>query len=125
MRKLIENLTVVPEEPEGDAMFDSEGLIHRLLLFDRVIVVSSRLREFAPMVRSFGVDGVIALLRSGAVSVLCQAVTLGSVGQTDLRSREKYGLLPPLSLSFATVRAADPKEYLHGCFKAIGQIPDL
>jgi hypothetical protein len=54
-----------------------ERLVRHLLLFDQVVIYSARLREFKPLVSAFGFEGLMALLRSGALRVHCARLTIG------------------------------------------------
>lgn len=116
---------------DGQEPFDlrPDRLLRQLLLFDEVVVYSSRLREFEGLVRAFGSDGVIALLRSGAVRVHCHAQTIGQIGQTDLDSRKTKGALPPLSYAFASVSSGATgsmrREYVHSAMQNVRGINGL
>lgn len=105
-----------------------ERLVNHLLLFDKVLIHSARLREFRPLLATFGFDGTIALLRSGAIGVVCQRFTTGSTGQLAvLQKRATKGLLPLHSYSFSSVAAGRTgKEYMSQCFAdCVRSIEDL
>ena len=103
----------------GDEKFavDTAKLLRYLLLFDRVIIHSSRLREFSILASDLGPTGLSALLRSGTIRVLCQALTTAQVGQSDIGGRKTP--LPRGSYSFETIGEADRKDYLHSCFQNV------
>ena len=98
-------------------------MLRHLILFDRVIVQSARLREFSVLGSTFGAQGLTALLRSGAVGILCDVLTTGQVGQSSLGGRARP--LPPGSYSFRSVTGADRKAYLHRCFQNVAPRPGL
>ena len=58
------------------ASVDLGSLIRRLILFDKVIVRSFRLKEVPLLIRAFGVDGFSTLLESG---LLCFSCTVTAV----------------------------------------------
>jgi len=58
---------------------DLGALLRRILLFDRYIVESWRLAEFAPLIKQLGADGVLSLLRSGAVGIHCDVMEIGEL----------------------------------------------
>ena len=103
----------------GDEEFavDTAKLLRYLLLFDRVIIHSSRLREFSILASDLGPTGLSALLKSGTIRVLCHALTTAQVGQSDIGGRNTP--LPNGSYSFRAISTADRKDYLHGCFQNV------
>ena len=107
--------TISPNTDE--IVVDTAKLLRYLLLFDEVIVQSIRLREFSVLASVFGSQGLTALLRSGGIRVLCDAVTIGQTGQSDIGGRTNP--LPLGSYSFRWVREADRKTYLHECFQNV------
>ena len=107
--------TISPDADE--IVVDTAKLLRYLLLFDEVIVQSTRLREFNVLASVFGAQGLTALLRSGGIRVLCDAVTIGQTGQSDIGGR--INPLPLGSYSFRWLREADRKTYLHGCFENV------
>ena len=107
--------TVPPDADE--IVVDTAKLLRYLLLFDEVIVQSIRLREFSVLGSVFGSQGLTALLRGGAIRVLCHPVTTGQTGQSNVCGRTN--LLPLGSYSFQSVTGADRKTYLHECFQNV------
>src|ERR1700730_2289535 len=55
---------------------DVGSVVRRLILFDRVIVKSFRLKEIPFLIRTFGVDGLSRLLDSGLLCFSCGVSTL-------------------------------------------------
>ena len=102
---------------------NANDIVRDLILFDTVILESTRLTELPQLMVSFGVEGLSALLRSGRLKILCQATTIGQGGQTSLlESRIKRGLLPLGSYSFIAIRSAKHDEYIHNCLQAVHKI---
>lgn len=99
---------------------DVGSLIRRLILFDRVIVKSFRLREIPFLVRTFGSDGFSALLKSGLLHFSCNfnAVII------DL-SRDGVRHLPLEHFSFATAHAANPDADLRSELRCLQSITGL
>ncbi|MGD0295297.1 MAG: hypothetical protein ABSB30_15735 [Terracidiphilus sp.] len=58
------------------ASIDLGVLIRRLILFDRVIVKSFRLRELPLLVRAFGKTGIQELLASGVLQLSCEFTSI-------------------------------------------------
>ena len=74
---------------------DLAGFVLRLILFEKYIVQSVRLREFPQLLQAFGFPAVHELLTSGAINIRCEALTVGQVGQLAiLEPRARKGLLP-------------------------------
>lgn len=102
---------------------DAAKLLRHLLLFDRVIIQSIRLREFNVLAGKLGALGLSALLRSGAIRVHCHALTTAQTGQSDVGGRTTP--LPLSAYSFQLVDHADRKRYLHDCFENVRPGSDL
>ena len=82
---------------EGAIAVDVGALVRRLLLFEHCTLESNLLREMPDLVRTFGINGMTTLLESGALSVICEALTAGQVGQlAELRMAEERGGPLPL-----------------------------
>jgi hypothetical protein len=108
-----------------DVDADVGSILRRLLLFDKYTLDSIRLLEIPAIVRRLGIDGTIALLRSGSLRLYLGAFSVAQVGHaTILKSRAKKGALPKGKYSFQIVEPHDRREYLRGCFrKTIDTIP--
>jgi hypothetical protein len=72
---------------------DLGALLRRILLFDRYIVESWRLAEFAPLIKQLGADGVLSLLRSGAVGIHCDVMEIGELREQGSPST-RYSVFP-------------------------------
>lgn len=84
---------------------DVGALVRRLLLFEHCTLESNRLNEFPALISTFGVDGVMSLIDSGAVSIISDAMTAGQVGQLGIlkANENRGGPLPLCSYRLATV----------------------
>jgi hypothetical protein len=104
---------------------DVGSILRRLLLFDKYTLDSLRLLEIPAIVRCLGIDGTIALLRSGSLKLYIAALSIAQVGHaTILKSRVKKGVLSKGKYSFQIVEPHNRREYIEGCFrKAIDPIP--
>lgn len=101
-------------------------LIQRLLLFDKYILESIRLKEFPFLVKAFGYNGVMTLLKSKSINIYFESVTVGQFGQVNvLEKRQRYGLLPLGSYCFELVRTADYRSYVHQVMQEIHKIDGL
>ena len=119
-RRLIAPCCTYDPQKQEVVDVDVGAIIRDLILFDTLILQSIRLKEFPYLIGAFGTEGVTALLKSGRLRVHCQCVTIGQTGQTGiLESRAKKGVLPLGHYSFSTVRAADTREYVHGCLQEL------
>ncbi len=100
---------------------DVGALVRRLILFERCTVESIRLTEIPALVAAFGVDGLLELLDSGAVALVCDAMTAGQIGQTaGLRATIKRGAPLPLgSYRLVSIGMADRRAYLHGVLQEV------
>jgi hypothetical protein len=99
---------------------DIGSLVRRLILFDRVIVKSFRLREMPILVRSFGKQGFIDLVNLGLLGFSCEFTTL-ALGFSRNGVRE----LPLEHFSFAKVDAANRKADLSKELVLLQSIPGL
>lgn len=102
---------------EDDIAVDAAKLFRHLLLFDRVVIKSHRLREFNVLAGALGLPGLLTLLRSGTVRVLCHTLTMAQTGQSSIGGRKTP--LPNGSYSFRAVTQADRRYFLHRCFQNV------
>lgn len=63
----------------GRVTFDPTPLLAKLLAFDEVTLLSARLKDIAVLERHFGAPGVIALLKSGALSLYCDPTFIAMI----------------------------------------------
>jgi hypothetical protein len=87
-----------------------------LLLFDTYILHSVRLLEFPELIKAYGYDSIMELLKSGALAIKCDANLLTIDG--DARRLVESG--KAFTYRFNRIRAANHREYVSGSFKEIG-----
>jgi len=104
---------------------DLDGVVRRLILFDKYILKSIQLQEFPFLIAAMGFDGTMQLLESPALDIEFECVTIGQTGQTRLESRLKKGILPPLSYSLSGVETTDHRELVHHWLQPLHRIPGL
>jgi hypothetical protein len=99
---------------------DIGALIHRLILFDRVIVKSFRLRELPLLVRTFGKAGIQELLDSGVLKLCCEFTTIiTDIHLNGVRSE------PPEHFTFGIANAADRDGDLRKELLRLQSVPGL
>ncbi len=86
---------------------DIEALLRRLLLFDRVVIRSARLREIRPLIRTFRSSGFLQLFNSGILKISCEALVLVIAVE-----RDGVPTLPPCHFSFGRAELAGREEML-------------
>ena len=102
------------------ASVDVGSLIRRLILFDKVIVRSFRLKEVPLLVRTFGVDGFSSLLESGLLCFSCGVTTV-------ILEASSNGVrhLPLNHFSFATAYLNDLDATLRSELRSLQSISGL
>jgi hypothetical protein len=124
-RTLIGKCAVLDSEDDS-AKVDITGFVRRLVLFDKFIFQSIRLKEIPSLLNVFGYDGFMSLLQSNVLTIHCDAATVGQTGQLKvLKSRVKKGLLPLCSYAFSTVRITDWDSYIENCLCVLDSIESL
>ncbi|MGB8061911.1 MAG: hypothetical protein WCF26_08455 [Candidatus Sulfotelmatobacter sp.] len=99
---------------------DVNSLLQRLILFDRVVLKSFRLREISALIRAFGRDGFRSLLSLGIIKLSCEFTVLaGGFAKNGARST------PHGHLSFGIVDAYDRDGTLRTELRALQGIPGL
>ena len=98
-------ITTRSGEDGSDVRVDAGALVRRLLLFEHCTLESDGLVEIPRLVRVFGFRGLMELLESGALSIICDPITMGNIGQTlDLKiTRARGGPLPLCSYRIVPV----------------------
>jgi hypothetical protein len=96
--------------------FDHGAFLRRILLFDRFIVESCGLAEIPHMVRLFGVDGVLALLRSGAMSIHCDACYIADVRNANT---------PINQFAIVSIRAGDATDFGRKAMRRVENIEGI
>jgi hypothetical protein len=90
-----------------------------LILFEQCTIESIMLKEVPALISVFGVEGLLRLLDSGAVRIICDAMTVGQIGQTAIlqSAAARGGPLPLGSYRLATVGVPldgpGREDYLH------------
>jgi len=96
---------------------DIGTLVRRLILFDTVIVKSFRLREIPTLVRTFGKNGFLELLSSGALRLSCEfTCVITDIHQNGVRT------VPPEHFTFGIADIADREGTLR---KELGALQDI
>lgn len=100
---------------------DVGALVRRLILFEHCTIESNQLKEIPRLIDVFGFEGVMTLLRSPDVSLVCDAQTTGQVGQTAIlkSAMQRGGPLPLGSYRFVQVTMADRADYLHRALQSV------
>lgn len=95
-------------ESTGAVDVDVGSLVRRLILFDRCTVESTGLKEVPALVTVFGPGGFMELVEAGAISIICDVMTIGEIGRTSglAATDRRGGPLPPGSYHLASVRMA-------------------
>jgi hypothetical protein len=104
---------------------DLGALVRRLILFDKYILQTIRLRELPYFIRAFGYNGTRSLLESGLVDFECDAGSIGQIGQFRGRLEASKPILPLGSYHFSYVGIADRGEFLRDCMSVMSEIPGL
>jgi hypothetical protein len=95
-------------------------LVRRLILFDKVIVKSARLREVPALIRAFGRDGFAHLLDIGLIRFSCGFTSI----ITDI-SRNGVRHVPQYHFSFGLAQLADTDAVLEKNFLCLQTIAGL
>lgn len=101
---------------------DVNGLIRRLLLFDKYVLVSSRLREFSPLVRYFGFEGLQELLAAKLIEIRCECFQPAQTAQTNFAGHPTF---PLFTYRFDWIDAHDRRKYIHDCLQNVHNSPGL
>src|SRR6266700_23885 len=101
---------------------DITGIVRRLLLFDKYVLVSVRLQEFPILVKYLGFGGLIDLLHSNLIEIRCECLQLGQTGQTTNLDRPA---LPLYHYRFNLIDAHDKTKYISDCLRPIHDVGGL
>jgi hypothetical protein len=71
-----------------------DEFLERLLLFDKYIIQSQRLRDVVPLVQRFGFEAVIELLRSTSIQVHDDVITIGTPKLSKSRTALIFEFIP-------------------------------
>lgn len=91
---------------------DVGALVRRLLLFEHCVLESRFLAEVPSMVQAFGFSGLMRLLDEPDLTIICDAVTVGSTGQWSPPTKGSDRTIPlPLgSYQISTVAHHEAEE---------------
>jgi hypothetical protein len=115
----------------ADVTVNVAALVRRLLLFEHCTLESDLLKEIPRLIRVFGLKGVEALLESDGFSIICDAASMGSVGQIGWlkTSLSRGGPLPLGSYRIASVSLLDSGDerdkYIHEALQNIDTMTDI
>jgi hypothetical protein len=101
---------------------DVSGLIRRLLLFDKYVLASSRLREFPLLVRYFGFEGLRELLAAKLIEIRCECFQPAQTAQTPFADQPTF---PLFTYRFDWIDAHDRRKYVHDCLQNVHNSPGL
>jgi hypothetical protein len=101
---------------------DINGLVRRLLLFDKYILVTIRLQEFPFIARYLGYEGLRDLLAADLIEIRCECLQLSQIAQSGM-----FGdpILPSFSYKFNWIDASDRKQYIHDGLQHLHGAPGL
>jgi hypothetical protein len=101
---------------------DMTGLIRRLLLFDKYVLVSTKLEEFPHLVRYLGFEGLQELLAAKLIEIRCECFQPGQTAQTRFEGHPTY---PLFTYRFDWIDAHDRRKYVHDCLQNVHNSPGL
>lgn len=93
MRNRLLGVSAISDTTGAVTGFDMSGLVRRLLLFDKYIVVSVRLLEFRPLAGHLGYERTRDLLNSGLIEIRNECLQLSEVGTSGLFGGPKQPLM--------------------------------
>jgi hypothetical protein len=103
---------------------DLSLLLQRLLLFDTVILESTRLQEVPHLLHCFGYEGLVALLESHALRIHCDMVSLAQIDNPSVQPG-KGGIISISPLQYGIVRMDRHERYLESAFVGYRKGADL
>lgn len=112
--------------PDGDLVtVDVGALLRRLILFEKCTIESILLKEIPSLIAVFSANGLLKLIDSGAVEIVCDAMTAAQVGQVEIfkSSLNRGGPLPLGCYRLASVTGAMDgkarKDYVHKALQEV------
>lgn len=100
--------------PGDEVVVDVGTVVRRLVLFERYTLRTARMREIRVLTRAFGEAGLRALLADGCLRILCEGLTMGSMGGVPLGSYRFTAFVPH-----------DQRDYVSSCLQEIRAIDGL
>jgi hypothetical protein len=101
---------------------DLDGLIRRLLLFEKYVLVSVRLQEFPLLAKHLGYEGLRDLLSANLIEIRCECLQLAQMGQSGFLGDR---VLPLFSYKFEWLDAHDKPKYIRDCLQELHAVPTL
>lgn len=114
-RRLIGASAILSEERKVIDV-DISGIVRRLLLFDKYVLVSIRLQEFPLLVGYLGYEGLRDLLAEKLIEIRCECLQLSQTAQSGILGDP---VLPPFSYRFHWIDAHDRRNYIHDCLQCL------
>jgi hypothetical protein len=102
--------------------FDMGGLVRRLLLFDKYIVVSIRLQEFRYLAQHLGYARTRDLFDSGLIEIRNECVQMGDLGRSGLFGSP---ILPPMTYQFNWLEYHDRPATISRHLDGLRDIPGI
>jgi len=108
-----------------DATVDMQSLIERLILFDKYILASRRLKEFKQIASTFGYAAAMELLKSGLLDIYCDAVMIGSSSHANIGDDPNPKQLPPGSFYLPLVSISQQEQFISYGMTELATTPGL
>jgi hypothetical protein len=109
--------------PEGEVTdVDADGLVRRLLLFDKYVLVSVRLQEFPHLIRRLGYEGLRDLMFAKVIEIRCECLQLAEIGQTGMFGSK---IQPLYTYEFNWLDAHDKPKYIEDALRHLESLPGL
>lgn len=101
---------------------DLAGIVRRLLLFDKYVLVSVRLEEFPILAKHLGFAGLRDLLEANLIEIRHECLQLAQMGQAGM-----FGdaVLPPFTYKFNWIDATDKRGYAHDSLQKMHKVAGL
>ena len=114
---------IMDPDPNGPVTgFDMGGLVRRLLLFEKYIVVSIRLQEFRFLAQHLGYARTRDLLNSGLLEIRNECVQMADVGSSNLFGAPK---LAPMHYQFNWIEFHDRKGTTSTHLECLRDVPTI
>ncbi len=97
---------------DDEIEFDLQNFIFRLLLFDKYVLQSIRLLELPYLLDLLGFEIVDYLISENILTIQCDALAIGSIGQQSSWLRQNKPALPFGSYSFRVIKIFDEQKYI-------------
>lgn len=106
---------------------DVGALVRRLILFEHCTIESNLLKEVPSLIRVFGLNGFKVLLESKALSIVCDELRAGSIGQyapLEVTMR-RGGPLPLGSYRIVPILVPEREKHLHQALQSVHNVPGM